>query len=218
MSELIQFAISGGNIIPTLLLILIVLYWLTVIIGVLDFDFLDIDLDVDVDIDVDVGVDIDVGDAAGPFYAILAFLKVGNLPIMFVLSVLVLNFWIIGMLMYYIPIDPGGLINTLLLLPALILSTLLTKVEFLPVREFIKKSSAKNHSEYDVIRKLCKLKCDVSNDRLGQAELDRDGASLIINVKPEFEEEIFLKNEIACVFRKDDEKNIYYIVKVEGVV
>ena len=38
-----------GNIIPTVLLILIILYWLVAIIGAIDFDFLDFDFDLDLD-------------------------------------------------------------------------------------------------------------------------------------------------------------------------
>ncbi|MHB8129943.1 MAG: hypothetical protein ACYDEX_13175 [Mobilitalea sp.] len=206
MPELFKYAITGGNIIPTVLLILIVLYWLIVIIGVLDLDFLDVDLD------------LEVGDPAGPFYAILAFLKVGELPFMFVFSILILNFWIIAMLMYYLPIAPGGFINTVLLLPALILSTVITKFEFYPFRNILKKNSMEENTENELLRQLCTLKCDVNVSVLGQAEIERDGASVVINVKPEFEEESFHKDEVACVFRKDMDKNIYYIVKVEGVM
>ncbi|MDF2543020.1 MAG: hypothetical protein K0S47_2738 [Herbinix sp.] len=206
MPELLKFAFTGGNIIPTVLLILVVLYWIIVIIGALDLDFLDFDLD------------LDGGDATGPFYSLLAFLKVGELPVMFVLSILILNFWIIAMFMYYLPIAPGGGLNTLLLFPAMLLSIFFTKFEFLPFKGIIKKSNRKENSEDEIIRRLCKLKSETNHERLGQAEIERDGASVIINVKPEFEEESFRKDEIACVFRKDSSKDIYYIVKVEGVI
>ena len=44
MPELLKNAFTGGNLIPTVLLILIVLYWLIAIIGAIDFDILDLDL------------------------------------------------------------------------------------------------------------------------------------------------------------------------------
>lgn len=206
MSELFKNAITGGNLIPTVLLILVTLYWIIVIIGVLDLDFLEVDLD--------------AGDAAGPFYAILAFLKVGDVPFMLVFSILSLNFWIIAMLMHYLPIAPGGVVNTVLLLPAMILSIFITKFECVPLKAIFKNSSMLDNADNEevVIRRLCKVKCDVSSERFGQAEIERDGASLVINVKPEFEEETFRKDEIACVFRKDSDKDLYYIVKVEGVI
>lgn len=203
MTELFKNAFTGVNIIPTVLLILVVSYWIITIIGVLDFDLFDFD------------IDIEAGD--GPFYALLAFLKVGDLPFMFVFSVLILNFWIIAMLMHYLPIAPGGVVNALLLIPALIFSMFITKVELYPLR-FVKYSNVEDNKENAVIGQLCVLKCEVKDGRLGQAEIERDGASLVINVRSEKEEVSFRKDEIAFVIRKDIEKNLYYIVKNEGVV
>lgn len=212
MSELLKYALSGGNLIPTLLLIIVLIYWLSVIIGVFDFDLFDVDVDVEVD------VDVDIGDGSGPFHAILGFLKVGDVPIMFVFSLMILNFWIIAMVMYYLPIPPGGLINSLLLIPGFVLSVFITKLEFLPFKGLFKRGKIHENEELEVIRHLCKLKCDISGKRLGQAEIERDGASVILNVMTEFDNEVFLKDETACIFRKDDNKNVYYIVKVEGVI
>lgn len=203
MPELLKNAFSGGNIIPTVLLILVVLYWIITIIGILDFDFLDLD------------IDLEAGD--GPFYALLAFIKVGELPFMFVLSILILNFWIIAMLIYYLPITPGGLINTVLLLPAMMISMVITKVELFPFKA-VKFSNVEDNKENAVIGQLCVLKCEVKDGRLGQAEIEKDGASIVINVKSENGAVPFCKDEVAFVIRKDIEKNVYYIVKNEGVV
>ena len=74
MSELLNNALTGVNIIPTILLGFVLFYWLTVIIGVIDFDLFDIDGD----FDVDTGGDI------GPFHAFLAFLNLADLPFMLV--------------------------------------------------------------------------------------------------------------------------------------
>jgi hypothetical protein len=208
MPTLLKNAFTGANIIPTVLLILVVFYWIITIIGALDFDFLDFDLD----------SDFDGGDSSGPFYALLAFLKVGELPFMFVFSILILNFWIIAMLMYYLPITVGGLVNTVLLIPAFILSMFITKLEFLPLTVISKYSSVQDNRDDSVIGQLCILKCEVKDGRLGQAEIERDGASVMINVKSEYEAVSFHKDEAAFVIRKDADKDMYYIVKNEGVV
>lgn len=42
------------------LLLVVMLYWVSVFMGLLDMGFFDVDLDVDMDVDVDVDVDIDV--------------------------------------------------------------------------------------------------------------------------------------------------------------
>lgn len=211
MPELFKNAFTGGNIIPTVLLILVVLYWLIAILGAIDFDILDFDID----------LDLDLPGGEGPFYALLAFLKVGELPFMFVISIIVLNFWIIAMLMYYLPIPVGGRLNTLLLIPAFILSVFITKIVTYPLRIVFRHTNLEEDSDDPgiiIVGQLCRLKCPVENGRLGQAEIERDGAPVIINVKSEYEGVNFRKEEIAFVFRKDMDKDLYYIVKNEGVI
>ncbi|MGH4137951.1 hypothetical protein [Clostridium sp.] len=208
MPELFKNAFTGVNIIPTVLLIFIVLYWVIAIIGVLDFDFLDLDLD----------FDLEGGDTLGPLYALLAFLNAEELPFMFVFSILTLNFWIIAMLMYYLPIATGGLLNTVLLIPAMMLSVIITKFVSFPLKVILKYSSMQEDGGSEVIGQLCTLKSNVKNGRLGQAEIKREGASVVINVKSENTVESFHKYEVAFVIRKDIEKNMYYIVKNEGVI
>ncbi|MGH4118757.1 hypothetical protein [Clostridium sp.] len=206
MPELLKNAFEGINIIPTVLLILIVLYWIIVIIGFLDFDFLDFDFD------------LEAGDTSGPLIALLGFLNASELPFMFIFSVLTLNFWIIAMLMYYLPITIGGVVNTVLLIPALMLSMVITKFVSFPLKVILKYSSMQDDRGSEVIGQLCILKCNVKNGRLGQAELKRDGASVVINVRAEYNLESFNKEQVAFVVRKDIDKNVYYIVKNEGVI
>lgn len=198
---MLKYAITGVNIIPTVLLGLVVLYWIIAIVGVLDFDFLDID--------------IDTSDSAGPFYAILVFLNVAELPFMLVLSILILNFWIISMLLYYLPIIQGGLINGLLFIPVIIVSIIITKYEVIPLKGIFKYSNMQDNMGNEATEQLCTLMCQVNNGRLGQAKIKRDGASIVINVKSEYDKESFDKDEVAFVSRKDTDKNIYYIVKIE---
>ena len=67
MWELIQWAFSPVNVLFTGLLILVVLYWVTVILGALDIHIFDVDVSDSGGHDVDVGdighdVDVDVGD------------------------------------------------------------------------------------------------------------------------------------------------------------
>ena len=54
MQELLHYAVEPVNIVFTGLLILVIMYWLSVMIGALDLSSFDLDFDTDVDIDVDV--------------------------------------------------------------------------------------------------------------------------------------------------------------------
>jgi hypothetical protein len=202
MSELIKNALAGVNIIPTVILGLVLFYWITVIIGVIDLDLLDFEFDVDSDAEV--------------FQGILVFLNLREIPFMVFFSILSLVFWILSMMLYRLPIEPGGFTNGLILIPTLIISLLITKVVTNPLKELFKSDYEEGIAQDGgVIGQLVTLISTIKDGRLGQGEIERDGASLLINVKAEKEEEAFDKNEVAYVYRKDDDKNIYYIIKIE---
>ena len=56
MSEILEYAFKPAVIPATILLLLVILYWVIFLVGFLDLEFLDVDLDTDADLDVDVGV------------------------------------------------------------------------------------------------------------------------------------------------------------------
>lgn len=202
MRELMENAFTGVNIIPTLLLCLILLYWITVIIGIIDLDFFDFD------------IDLDAGNSMEGFQAILAFFNIKEIPIMIVISILSLFFWILSMLIYLLPITPGGLVNGILLIPTLAISLFMTKLVTWPLKGLFKNIYKEIPvEEEEVIGQLVTVSCDIKDGRLGQGEIKRDGASILINVKSEFDKDIFEKYEEAYVTKKDEDKNIYYIVK-----
>ena len=208
MSELLDNAFRGANIIPTFLLGFVLFYWLTVIIGVIDFDLFD--FDIDWDFDIDGGADI------GPFHAFLAFLNLSELPFMLVFSVIVLVFWILAMFMFLLPITPGGLTNGLLLIPAFIVSSLIAKIITNPLKKIFKKVYQEELNQGEpIIGQIVTLMCDLKDGRLGQGEIKREGASILINVKQYDEDETFIKGEEAYVTKKNDEKNVYYIIKIK---
>lgn len=198
---------AGANIIPTVLLGIVLLYWLTVTVGVLDFSFLDFDIDLDLD-----GAE-DLGFLTGLF----VFLNAAELPFMLFFSIWILNFWILSMMLYYLPIVAGGLIVLLLLLPLLILSLFITKYETMPLKGIFKGNVSQGAKSTRIIHGLCTLRCDISVGKMGQAEVNKEGAPLIINVKADSIEDSFYKGETAFVASKDVKTNIYYIIKLKGV-
>ena len=59
MDQLLDAALSAVNIPFTVLFVLVLLYWITVIIGLLDIDSLDVDVHADADFDFDADLDVD---------------------------------------------------------------------------------------------------------------------------------------------------------------
>ena len=60
MQEFLALILSLPTVIYTVLIALVLAYWLTVIVGALDVDLFDIDADLDVDVDMDLDIDVDV--------------------------------------------------------------------------------------------------------------------------------------------------------------
>ena len=112
MNELIQTAFAPVNLVYTFLLILVLIYWLFIIIGALDFGSLDLDFDIDADVDVDMDIDVDAdidtdveaGSGAGWFIGFLHFFNFGKMPFMVIMSFLILFSWTFSMLANYLPL------------------------------------------------------------------------------------------------------------------
>ncbi len=85
MIELMQLAFYPINMVFTMLLISIVVYWLTVILGVLDTDLFDMDLP-DMDADADMDADVDANLDTGVAWGVLHWFYVGEVPIMMLLT------------------------------------------------------------------------------------------------------------------------------------
>ena len=205
MGTLFEFAFKGVNLIPTILFILILVYWITVIIGVLDFDFLDFDMD----------FDLDAGDGLEGIQGLLAFLNLKDMPVMIVFSVITLIFWVISMLLYFLPITHGGWINGICLIPAFVVSIMLTKIITNPLKGIFSETHENAKGEKNgLIGEFVTMTTNLTGERIGQAEARRDGASILVNVKCDIVGETIKKGEEVYVTRKDD-RDIYYIIKLQ---
>ena len=94
MRELLEFAFSGINLVPTVLMIFVIIYWFIVILGIVDIDSLDFDLDMDLDADADLDADVDVGGLS----SVLAFFNIGHMPLMVFVTFFTLPLWAISLL------------------------------------------------------------------------------------------------------------------------
>ena len=94
MNELLHAAVAPPNLLPTGLLVFVLLYWLTVILGLIDFKSLDLEVAVDADSDLELGPDTTdghlghhAGEAGVSFLNhALAFFNLGRVPLMVFVS------------------------------------------------------------------------------------------------------------------------------------
>ncbi|MEN0003128.1 MAG: hypothetical protein AAF798_03255 [Bacteroidota bacterium] len=222
MQALLEVAIAPYNIVYTGLFMMIILYWITVMIGALDIGAFDFDIDVDTDVDIDVDVDVDtdlnidtdseVGSSVGWFASTLHFFNFGRLPFMIVMSFLVLSMWAIAVLGNFYVGQGAGTYAWLQILPNLFVSLLITKIITIPLIPIFKDFSSKGVDAIDYIGQVCTLKLPATSTQIGQAEVRFQGDSLLITVKAAKNSAPILKGEEALIVNQEDDGK-YYIVK-----
>ena len=102
MQEFLHIALSLPTAAFTMLLGLVVLYWLTVIMGVMDIDLFDLEggFDVEVDLDLDADLDLDL-DGPGGLVGVLDALGLAGIPLTISMSLLVFYGWCVSFIGIY---------------------------------------------------------------------------------------------------------------------
>ena len=205
MDELLQAAAAPANIIPTALLAFVLLYWLVVLVGLIDLDFINIEVETDGEPDVS-GTEAIVW-----LNSALAFFNLGRIPFMLFLSFLLLPFWAIALLANYYLGTGGNFLGFLLLLPALIAALLISKILTTPFVKLFGILEKEHDSNAVVIGQVCTITLPASPTELGQATVKTEGSPLLLNVKTTGSANI-RKGETALVIDYD-EKSKYYLIE-----
>ncbi len=184
MIEFLQECVMPVNLPMTVLLGLVLAYWLLIIVGVLGMDAFDLDLDLnaDVDLDVDAGVDTDVHGSL--FAGALKFLHLGDVPVMIVVSIFVFAMWFFTVVSnHYLNADARWGISVLWMVPNLIVSLLLTKVILLPLVSVFKHVETPPVNFENMIGLKGVVKTSQVTEKFGQVEIRIDGPPLVINAR-----------------------------------
>ncbi len=216
MNELIQISFSPVNVMYTFLLVLVVLYWLMIIIGAMDFGSFDIDLDLEVDADLDIDVDTDISPSGvGGLAGVLQFFNFGKLPFMVIMSFVILSWWIGSVLGNYYFGNGSFLFMMALIIPNFLVGLFLAKIITKPLIPVFQKMDA-GVEPVDYVGMLCKIVLPATNSKIGQAEVLIDDNHLLINVKMEKKNTNSLeKGAEALILRKRKNKSYYIIQEFE---
>jgi len=213
MNELIQVAFSPINLFYTFLLILVIMYWLSIIIGLLDFGSFDFDFDIDAEVDLDT--DIEVG-GAGALAGFLYFFNFGKLPFMIIVSFVILAAWSISVLVNDYFGNESILFAMALLIPNLLVSLFISKMittPLIPVFEKLDTSAV----PINYIGMTGKILLPPSSSKMGQAEVLIEDSPLLINVKVENDNSNnFKKGEEIVIVRKEKNESYYTIKKLNN--
>lgn len=198
-----------ANLIQTVLFLVIILYWLVVLLGAIDFDVFDFDIDVDTDIDVDADADMESSNIFG-LNKILSFFNLGKVPFMVFLTFLVIPWWfgtiIINHFFGISSFIPGVVIS----IPVLIGSLFIGKVLTTP---FVKIFAAldKDNEERDILGSIGKVRFTASESKTGQADFLIGDATLLLPIRSK-EPDTLNKGDLVMIVN-DKHKPDYYTVE-----
>ncbi|MGB5944180.1 MAG: hypothetical protein WBG71_14945 [Leeuwenhoekiella sp.] len=226
---------SEVNIILTLLLSLLIIYWLITMIGGIDFD---LDFDVEVDVDIDADVDIDTGLEGGNmdfqdvsnvevdkdhvigkrqrklkwWQVFLIYFNFVGLPFMFTFTCWIFIWWTITTLTTALTFTYDNYLGFVIMIagffPALILNKLFTS----PFKSFFKNLNKDGDAPVDYLGRKGVLLSTISEDKMGNAEILADGNPMAIYVKSLDGTPITYGSEILIIKRSSDKHS--YLVQL----
>lgn len=209
MLEVFSEAIRPINLPFTILLGIVVLYWILVAVGAFGLDF-----GADGDIDADVGADAAHSDV-GWFSHFLNFINVGEVPITIVLSFLTLSAWFLSIVVNYYWTGGSMVLGLVALLPIFIVSAIVTRYLTLPFRPLIRVMSREPEAQQPIVGRTCLITTSEVTRQFGQAQIDTKGAPILINVRT-LEDQPLPRGSTGLVVRKDDAKDLFYVVPISS--
>ena len=208
--ELLQAAIAPHQILFTLLLTLVVLYWLLVIFGALAFDG---DLPEGLtEADADSAPDAHGFNTGGAWLTAGRVIGLSQVPIVVWLSFTVLFLWFFSLVLNHLWNPENGMGRALaLLLPNAIASAVATKLVTLPVAKLFRAMADADTEAEEVIGRtgtVCSIEAD---ERYGQLEIAGTGAPLLVNVRVQPGARPLQKGDTARVTAAGTDAAFYFI-------
>jgi len=211
MSEFFEACFHVVNLPATLFLLLIIIYWATVILGVMDLSTLDVDLP---DVDVETG---DAGAEGLQFEGMLEYFNIRYVPASIVISLFGLSFWITSMVANDI-LNPAriGLLGLAIFVGNLIVSSHVAKFASAPMVPLFKGMREQSSAKQDLIGSRVVVTSSKADSSFGQAELQIDGPSITLNVRTEGDE-VLPKGAEAIILHQEQHTEHYLITTMEVV-
>lgn len=202
MDEFIRVCFEWPTLPASILLVVCLLYWLSVILGLLDFDLFDFDLDFDASTEGPSFLDFG--------FIGLKFLNLGEVPVMLWLSGFSISMWMLS-----INFDSKVAISSFLdYLPIAArnigISLVIVKLLTQPLRGMFKYKPPNEVAT--LLGKTCRVTSTSVSDRFGQAELEAEGAPLKLHIRSE--DKSIQKGDLVQLIDFNTEQQVFYVVKI----
>ncbi|MGN7783536.1 hypothetical protein ACTJIJ_03380 [Niabella sp. 22666] len=205
MQEFFHIAFSKVNFIATLFAILFAIYWIITIFTGLDLDV----TDADADLDHDHPETQHSGDSA--WDSVLKFFYIGELPILFILSLVSIFMWLILVNVTPLLGWEDKWIGFVLYLPAFIVGLLLTKVVAMPFLKLYRMFNHKGEQSIDFIGKVGTVVAGIRQNKIGQIEIKHESDVIRVYAKSMTDEEYKTGEQVIILEASSDEK--FYLVQ-----
>ena len=208
------------NAVTTVIMAIMLLYWLFVFLSGAGLEDLDLGFDFDVDVDSDVNVDTAEPDGEIPadkepgfFAKALSFLNVGKVPFMLIITVFKFILWIGSLITTsVINVVSWGAWSLLILIPLAIVSLFFTKLATNPLVRLFKEIGYKGEDEIDFLGRSGKMLSNIKDEKIGTAEFLVDNNPIKLNVISIDGDEICYGDYVIIADESED-KRIYYVSK-----
>ena len=193
----------------TVLIGVLVVFWLFAIIGALDIDIISFDSDVDLGINVDADIEVP------GFVGLLHTLGFTGVPVTIVLTILIFLAWIFTYIVsaYLIPMLPTVLfrvlVGTVTLIGSFILAVPITTKIVSPLRKLAMQNRAKSNKDY--LGGICKITSQTVDEEFGQGEIDNKAAGIIVRIRAASPNEM-KKGDIVRPISYDEKDNVFHVV------
>lgn len=206
MKEIWEQAILAYNLPFTILLGLVILFWLLTLLGAVSSDSLDVGVDADADLDGDASHLSEIP------AALLRLVNAGYVPVTVVLSILILVMWIVSITFNYY-FNPGH--NSMVALgfaaAAFVLGVIATKWITQPLVPFMRRLKAAENAA-PVVGGVGIVRSIRLDSEFGQVEVARpDGAPALLNARLRPDADPVSRGTEVAIVSYDDAKGIYLV-------
>ncbi|MDB6174749.1 MAG: hypothetical protein JWL59_4060 [Chthoniobacteraceae bacterium] len=208
MHEVFLEAITFVNLPFTVLLGLIVLYWVMVVIGALDSTF-GSEFDGHLESGTESSSDHDANHD-GWISGLAHFINLGDVPLMVVMSVITLSLWTGSLIANRYVTGHQTLLALACLIPNLLISIVVTRYITLPLKPLFRMLRRNEDDAVPIVGQPCRILTSQVTGTFGQAEITTQGAPLLINVRT-LDGSCLPKGAIAIVVREDRERDFYFV-------
>lgn len=232
MDNFLTLIFSEVNIILTILLMILVAYWILTSVSGIDFDY-----DFDVDIDVDADMDMDAMDAGSMDFedissaevdrthvvnkrrkplkwwqVFLIYFNFVGLPFMFTFTVWIFFWWLITLTATSITGSYNNAFGFLLFFIAIIPAFIVTKVATTPFKSFFKNLNKDGDKAVDFLGRNALLLSTISGNKMGNAEVMADGSAMSIYVKSLDGSELKYHDSVLII-KQSENKEYFFVSK-----